>query len=80
MLHTNSQTMVITAEFKKDINWFLTFLPHFNGVTFMDKRPIQVTVELDACLTGIRARYDNAVYAYTFIGVPQSYSTLCVWG
>ena len=27
----------LTAEFMADIHWFLTFLPYFNGVTFLTK-------------------------------------------
>ena len=43
-------------------------------MTFIDKRPVQATIELDACLNGIGAHYDNAVYAYKFTGLPQTYS------
>ena len=40
----------------------------------MDKRPIQATIELDACLTGIGACFQDAVYAYKFTSVPQTFS------
>ena len=53
----------VTPEFKKDINWFLTFLPQFSGITFVDKRPIQATIEFDACLTSIGFLvYNKKVY------------------
>ena len=78
MLHTlrenyNNSHIQITSEFQKDINWFLTFLPQFTKVTFLDKRPIQATIDLDVCLTGIGACYENAVYAYKFLVVPSHY-------
>ena len=69
----NNCLLYFIIERSKIINLTLTitFLPHF---TFLDQRPIQATVELDACLTGFGARYDNAVYAYTFTRVPPTYS------
>ena len=45
----------LTSDFMSDIDWFITFLPHFNGVTFFKKAPIlgNHTLFLDASLTGL---------------------------
>ena len=42
----------LTPKFKKDLRWFAKFLPSYNGVSLYDHKPIGVTLELDACLTG----------------------------
>ena len=57
---------------KRDINWFLIFLPTFNGTTFFEYRPINVTMELDASLQGLGARWGNQVYTLT---IPLGHNT-----
>ena len=55
----------LTNEFHQDINWFLKFLPLYNGITCIKKPPIEAqdTLYLDACLTGMGAVWQNRVYA-----------------
>ena len=45
----------LTDEFQHDIDWFLKFLPLYNGVTCIKKLPFEAQdmLYLDACLTGM---------------------------
>ena len=47
------QKVTLTPDFKRDFKWFAKFLPEYNGLSLYDHRPIDVTLELDACLTGL---------------------------
>ena len=47
---------------KHDLAWFAKFLPNYNGVNLYDHKPIQETLELDACLTGLGGRVEDCVY------------------
>ena len=47
----------LTLEAKRDINWFIQFLPKFNGVISFDHRPINAAIELDASLQGLGTRW-----------------------
>ena len=49
-------------EFRRDLRWFEKFLPLYNGVSLYDHRPIDHTLELDACLTGLGGRWCDFVY------------------
>ena len=60
--HTNSK-ILLTAEFKKDLNWFNSFLIHYNGVTFYNNKYCHFEVHLDASLTGLGGAFKNMVYA-----------------
>ncbi len=42
----------LSAEFHKDVAWFLQFLSCYNGVSIIEAQPIDATVEFDSCLTG----------------------------
>ena len=61
----HSKNIKLTQQFFKDIDWFLTFLPHFNGRTFFDKSITHVSHDLflDACLSGVGALWKDRVYA-----------------
>ena len=54
--------------FKRDLAFFLTLLPRFNGVKIIAKDDItyQDQLELDACLTGCGACTDDHYYAREF--------------
>ena len=54
--------ITLHADFKKDLAWFNTFLPTFNGVTFFDKTLIAFSVHLDDCPTGLGGVYNESVY------------------
>ena len=63
--NAHSRKIYLTPEFHKDIQWFLTFLPSYNGVTYMKKTNVdpEQTLHLDACLTGMGAIWRDRVYA-----------------
>ena len=56
------QKVTLTPDFKRDLKWFAKFLPLYNGVSLYDHRPIDVSLELDACLTGLGGRSGNFIY------------------
>ena len=63
----------LTGEFYQDLDWFIVLLPHFNGVTYISKHPIDESqsLYLDACLTGMGAIWRNMVYATPVIQIPN---------
>ena len=61
--HFGTDSISLDIEFHRDLNWFKKFLKKFNGRAFFDHRPIQATIELDACLQGLGAIYRNQIYA-----------------
>ena len=54
--------------FKQDIKFFLTLLPHINGVKIIDKSLVvaKENIELDACLSGCGAWCEAEFYGRTF--------------
>ena len=62
----------LTQDFFKDIQWFVNFLPRFNGLSFIDKEYIEnsETLCIDASLTGVGGVWGNRVYASPIIGIP----------
>ena len=52
----------LTSDFKRDLRWFAKFLPTYNGISLYDHKQVDVTLELDACLTGFGGRSGNFVY------------------
>ena len=57
-----TQRITLTSDFKRDLTWFATFLPKYNGVSLYDLRPIDIALHLDACLTGFGGRCGQFVY------------------
>ena len=55
--------IILTQDFKQDLNLFKEFVPKFNGTAFFVHNQIHHEIELDACLQGIGARWGNRVYA-----------------
>ena len=53
----------LTDEFRRDLHWFIKFLPKFNGVAFFSHGKICSHIELDASLQGLGAICDNEVYS-----------------
>ena len=68
----------LTGEFYQHLDWFIVFLPHFNGVTYIAKHPIDESqsLYLDACLTGMGAIWRNRVYATPVILIPNFILTI----
>ena len=56
------QKVTHTPDFKRDLRWFVKFLPLYNGVSLYDHRPIDVSLERDACLTHLGGRSGNLIY------------------
>ena len=38
----------LTVDFKRDLNWFVEFIPKFNGKASISHHPISEEIELDA--------------------------------
>lgn len=56
----------LDAEFKKDIEWFLSFLPMYNGIHLMQPEPADITLEVDSCLSGCGGICGTQYYHTTF--------------
>ena len=69
----NEQTIKITADFQRDLRWFQKFLQAYNGVSIYDHVLSVETLELDACLTGLGARWADFVYQ---LPVPKNYQNM----
>ena len=89
--HFGKEQIQLDINFHRYLNWFKKFLPQFNGKAFFVHRPVQATIELDACLQGLGAVYMNQVYAvpipeYCFqfsivhLEMPNILVAVRVWG
>ena len=63
--NSHLKTIHLSDEFHKDIQWFLTFLPSYNGISYICKHRLDEgqSLYLDANLTGMGAVWRNRVYA-----------------
>ena len=61
----NQKSINLTADFKRNLRWFQSFVPQFNGKAFFDHPKIDHEIELDASLQGLGARWSSQVYALT---------------
>ena len=63
--HHDKSRILISEDFRQDIKWFTTFLPHFNGITILKKEPIKDsnTLHIDASLTGLGGVWGHRVYS-----------------
>ena len=71
--HYDDSSILLSPDFHRDLKWFSKFLEKYNLVSFYDNRSVNVTLELDACLTGLGARFDNFVY---HLPIPLGYNNL----
>ena len=67
--------IILTTEFKQDLNWFLQFLPRFNGKAFISHRQVTEEIELDASLQGLGARWGQYVYT---VPIPLGYKDFSI--
>ena len=67
--NANNDTIFLSKEFFKDLNWFSLFLKQFNGVVFYDVRPISADLCFDACLTGLGVFMVGTVMPYPFLKI-----------
>lgn len=56
----------VDRQFKADLQWFLTFLPAFNGRTLILSPDPTVVIEADSSLVGGGAYMDKWCYAYRY--------------
>ena len=66
----------LSPEFQKDVMWFSTFLPSYNGVHLLQPSVPSIVVEADSCLTGCGAicgsEYYHTVFPDFVLRVPLS--------
>ena len=64
-INSHLKTIPLSDDFHKDIQWFLTFLPGYNGISYIQKQKLDSgqSLYLDACLTGMGAVWRDRVYA-----------------
>ena len=67
--------IVLTTDFKSDWNWFLNFIPKFNGTAFIAHKPITEEIELDASLQGLEARWGRQIYS---MQIPLGYENMSI--
>ena len=63
--NSHLKRIYLTPDFHKDISWFLTFLPSFNGISYLKEKVVDSVqfLHLDACLTGMGGVWRDCVYA-----------------
>ena len=69
----DSHHINLNREFHRDLRWFATFLPQYNGISLYNRSKMDYTLELDACLQGLGAKCGNLVY---HLPIPTEYSNL----
>ena len=52
-MNHDAKMISLNTDFKRDLNWFITFLRQYNGITFYDYQEIHETIFLDASLQGL---------------------------
>ena len=69
---SHKQKIYLNKDFHADIDWFLQFLPLFNGITFIEKNVVDDTQSLflDASLTGMGAVWRDRVHATPVREIP----------
>ena len=73
---SDKQTKItLTTEFRRDLNWFLEFIPKFNGKAFISNNPVMEEIELDASHRGLGARWGSHVYS---IPIPLGYENMSI--
>ena len=61
--NVNHRKILLHQQFFADLNWFLTFLDTYNGITYYKITEQDAQVYLDASLTGLGGVYGSFVYA-----------------
>ena len=70
--HSNTR-IALDHNFHRDLRWFQTFVPNFNGVSLYDHKSVDCQVYLDACLQGLGGVFNNLVY---HLPIPLGYQNL----
>ena len=71
--NANKAYIHLTQDIFRDIQWFIHFLPRFNGVVFINKDDLEdnETLCIDASLTDIGGVWGNRVYAIPILDIPD---------
>ena len=56
------QKIKLIPDFKRDLRWFAKFLTTYNGISLYGHRQVDMTLELDACLSGFGGILAKNVY------------------
>ena len=65
----------LTHDFRRNLRWFVKFVRSYNGTSFFDHKPIEASIELDACLTGFGGCWGNCVY---HVPIEKRYKNLAI--
>ena len=76
--HAIDKIIQLTGEFYQDLDWFVKFLPYFNGVTYISKKLIDDSQSLyvDTYLTGMGAVWRDRAYATPIVQIPNFILTI----
>ena len=76
--YSHKSRIQLTRDFFRDIQWFLKFLPAFNGITFFKTFPIPKldSLHLDAFLSLLGAIWNHRVYSTPIIPIPNFTQTI----
>ena len=72
---SKQEKIVISTDFRRDLNWFTNFVPKFNGTAFFVHDKVHHEIELDACLQGLDARWGSTVYP---LRLPNSLANMTI--
>ena len=69
---SHKQKNYLNRDFHADIDWFIRFLPSFNGITFIGKNAVddKQSLFLDASFTGMGVVWRDRVYATPIREIP----------
>ena len=78
--NAHKKRIKLNEEFFKDIHWFLTFLPSYNGITYFDKQDVEHcdSLYLDASLSELGAIWANRVYSTPVLAIPGFTFTIVI--
>ena len=64
----NDTSVLVSEELRKDVGFFSELIPHYNGISVIDKSLVSVydQLEVDACLTGCGGLCGNFYYSRPF--------------
>ena len=78
--NSHKKCIHLDENFKRDLLWFIKFLPSYNGITFFQKDSLEgnETLCIDASLTGMGGVWGNKVYSTPIFGIPEHYRNIVI--
>ena len=64
---------MLDINFHRNLNCFKNVLKKFNGRAYFDHRPIEATIELDACLKDLGAIYMNQCTRFQYYNIVTTF-------